>query len=155
LDAIADVLQTPVKFDGHPLGIRAVQLPGVQQRPRGNRAGMGERFMKTFGKPERLLNCDCERSDDTTVLQAFQMLSGEMMTRLLAEPENRLGRLLSGGAKDDAILEEFFLAALCRLPSRAEREHAQTILRRGGDRRTVWEDVVWGILNSKEFLLRR
>lgn len=155
LDAVAQVLQTPVKFDGQPLGVRAVQLPGVQQRPRGNRAGMGERFMKTFGKPERLLNCDCERSDDTTVLQAFQMLSGEMMTRLLAEPENRLGKLLATGAKDDAILDEFFLAALCRLPNKAEREHAQTILRRGNDRRTVWEDVIWGILNSKEFLLRR
>lgn len=155
LDMIAQVLQTPVKFDGQPLGVRAVQLPGVQLRQRGSRPGMGERFLKTFGKPDRLLNCDCERSDDTTVLQAFQMLSGDLLTKLLSEPENRLGKLLAAGAGDAAILEEFFLAALCRRPTAREQEQAVAIVQRSKDRRAAWEDVIWATMNTKEFLVRR
>lgn len=155
LDAIAQVLDTPVKFDGHPLGTRAVQLPGVQLRPRGYRPSMGERFMKTFGKPDRLLNCDCERTDDPSILQAFYMVSGEMMTKLLGEPNNRLGKLLAAGKSDLEILDEFFLAALCRPPSSMEKQVALRIVNRDRDRRAQWEDVLWAIMNTKEFLVRR
>src|SRR5262249_36063904 len=59
LDALAQVMQVPVKFEGQPLGTRAIQLPGVQPRQRGNKLGHGEKFLRTFGKPDRLLNCDC------------------------------------------------------------------------------------------------
>src|SRR5262249_55134598 len=114
LDALALVSGVPIKFTGQSDGVRAVQLPGVQTQPRGRRAGpgMSEKFMKTFGKPERLLSCDCERSNDTTVLQAFQMISGEMIGKLLHEPDNCVGKLLQSGKSDSEMLEELYLAAL-------------------------------------------
>jgi hypothetical protein len=157
LDAVAQVAGVPIKFAGQSDGMRAVQLPGVQLQPRGKRSGMGmsEKFMKTFGKPERLLSCDCERSNDTTVLQAFQMISGEMISKLLAEPDNRLGKLLQAGKSDAEMLDELYLAALCRYPTVRERQELLPRLSGAADRRSAWEDVLWALLNAKGFLLRR
>jgi hypothetical protein len=154
LDAISRVLEVPVKFDGYPAGVRAGQLPGAPQRPRG-RVGDAERFLRAFGKPDRLLNCDCERSDDTTLVQAFQMLTGEMLHEMLTEPGNRVGRLMKADKPDADVVEELFLAALARRPTAEERNGLQAYLKKAKDRRKALEDVAWGLVNAKEFLLRR
>jgi hypothetical protein len=155
LDAISQVLEVPVKFEGHPLGTRAGQLPGSQQRGRGSRVGDAERFLRAFGKPDRLLNCDCERSDDTTLVQAFQMTTGEMLHQMLAAPDNRIGRLLKAGKSDPEVVEELYLAALARRPTAGETSGLTAYLKRAKDRRAALEDVAWGLVNAKEFLLRR
>ena len=109
-------------FNGFPAGTRAGQLPGVgAQRPRGERATDGEKFLNAFGKPIRLLSCECERSDDTTLNQAFQLITGEMLNQLLTEPDNRLGKLLASGKTSETIIDELYLATLCRSPSLGER----------------------------------
>jgi hypothetical protein len=156
LDAYAHVLDVPLKFNGYPEGTRAGQLAAVSQYRRRNGAPTeSENFLKMFGKPERLLTCECERSDDATLVQAFRSISGEPLQSLLREPHNRLGRLLDLGASDESLLEEFYLAALCRSPSRPEREALLLRVRSAKDRRAAWEDLLWGLLNAKEFLLRR
>ena len=43
-------------------------MPGAQP---------GGSFLRTFGKPDRLLTCECERSESTTLAQAFQLINGE------------------------------------------------------------------------------
>jgi hypothetical protein len=155
LDAMARVAGTPIKFTGYPLGLRAGQLPGVRlTRPREQRTGNGERFMKLFGKPERLLSCECERSEDATLGQALQLITGELMNRLLSEPENRLGRLLAAGKTDREIVDELYLACLSRFPSDDEGRAVEARLAKAGDRRAAFEDLLWGLLNAKEFLLR-
>jgi hypothetical protein len=155
LDALAQVTGVPVQFRGYPLGMRANQVPAPPQSGRRGVEGMGERFLKTFGKPERLLTCECERNDDPGLLQAFQLITGELMNSLVREPDNRLGKLLSAGASDTAILEEFYLAALCRPPTATESKKLLAFVGGAKDRRAAWEDVLWALLNSKEFLLRR
>jgi hypothetical protein len=145
LDAISQVLEVPERFRHAPGSLRAAQLPGV--------AG-DVPFLKTFGKPERLLTCECERSESTTLAQAFQMINGPTVRRKLDATENRLARLLAAGAGDRAILDELYLAALSREPKPAERTAAMDYLRRARDRRAAWEDITWALLNSKEFLLR-
>jgi hypothetical protein len=155
LDAVAQVIGAPVKFDGQPSGTRAIQLPGVQPLARRGHAGMGERFMKAFGKPDRLLSCECERNDDVNIPQTLQMLTGDVVTRLLEEPNNRIGRLMAAGAGDRAIVDEFFLAALCRRPKPIEWEPILDYLRRMPDRRKALEDMAWALVNTKEFMVRR
>src|SRR5205807_2334071 len=72
LDAIAQVAGVPAKFRGYPLGLRAGQVPALRTpaRARDGGATSAEQFLKQFGKPERLLSCECERSEDTTLGQA-------------------------------------------------------------------------------------
>jgi hypothetical protein len=156
LDAVARVLEVPVEFNGQPRGLRAGQLPGVPAfQPRGTRMTDAEKFLHLFGRPERLLTCECERANDSTLGQAFQLISGELLNRMIAEPGNRLGRLLKEGKSNRVILDEFYLAALSRPPAPAEARALLAQVETGADRRAAWEDVVWGLLNSKSFLLRQ
>jgi hypothetical protein len=155
LDAFGRVLEAPVKFDGFPVGTRAGQLPDAQVGTRGVLPGGGPRFLKAFGKPDRLLSSECERGCDTTLVQAFQLITGGPLHEMLARPDNRLGRLIKARATDGAIVEEVYLAALCRPPSDRERAAALAVIASSKDRRSGLEDVAWGVLNAKAFLLRR
>jgi hypothetical protein len=156
LDAIAQVTGKAVRFNSYPLGMRAVQLPSLQDHA--NLAARpftdAERFLRIFGRPDRLLSCDCERAEDTTLVQSFQLITGQLVNDLLSAPDNRIGRLLAEGKSNEQIVEEFYLAALSRYPTPAEQSAAREILQRS-DRRQALEDIVWALLNSKEFVLRR
>jgi hypothetical protein len=155
LDAFSRALEAPVKFDGFPTGTRAGQLPDAQVGARGVLPGAGPRFLKAFGKPDRLLSCECERGDDTTLVQAFQLLTGGLLHQMLTRDDNRIGRLMAAGKDDAAIVEDLYLAALCRPPTDRELAAAVTLVGRSKDRRAGLEDLAWGVVNAKEFLLRR
>ncbi|MBN9518670.1 DUF1549 domain-containing protein, partial [bacterium] len=155
LDALVQVTGGSVRFAGYPAGLRANQVPAPPQTGRRFTSGMGDQFLKVFGKPERLLTCECERSDDPGLLQAFQMISGDVVNRLISDPDNRIGVRLAAGTPDATLLEEFYLSALCRRPTEAEGRRILAYLSAAPDRRAAWEDVLWALVNSKEFLLRR
>jgi hypothetical protein len=155
LDAFGRVLEAPVKFDGFRLGTRAGQLPDAQVGARGVLPGGGSRFLKAFGKPDRLLTSECERGCETTLVQAFQLISGGLLQQMLTRPDNRLGRLIKANVTDAAVVDELYHAALCRPPSDRERMAALAVISRAKNRRAGLEDVAWGVLNAKAFLLRR
>ena len=156
LDALVQVTGAPVKFAGYPAGLRAGQIPGIQAvRPREVRPTMADQFLKAFGKPDRLLSCECERTDTPTLGHAFQLISGPLLDDLLTRRDNRLGQLLAAGTSNAELVEEFYLAALCRPPTPRERQSAVDYLDRAKDRRAALEDLVWGLVNAKEFLLRQ
>jgi hypothetical protein len=121
---------------------------------RKERLGNGFKFLRTFGKPERLLSCDCERIDNTTTAQALQFLTGGLVNEAISAPDNRLGKMIQAGKSDGDIIDELFMTGLCRLPSNAERSALLTRVAQAPDRRAALEDVLWGLLNTKEFLLR-
>jgi hypothetical protein len=154
LDALAQVTGVPVQFRGYPIGLRANQVPAPPQSGRRSE-GMGERFLKVFGKPERLLTCECERNADPGLLQAFQLITGELSNAMIRNADNRVGKMLAAGKSDSEMLEEVYLAALCRKPTETEAKKLLSILSDAKDRRAAWEDVLWAVVNSKEFLLRR
>jgi hypothetical protein len=145
LDAIGQALDAPESFRGAPDAARAAQLPGVRQ---------AEGFLKAFGKPDRLLTCECERAESVTLAQAFQLINGPTVRSKLAARGNRIDKLIESGATDEAIVEELYLAALTRMPTETERAGVLAHLGRAADRRRGWEDVAWALVNSKEFLLR-
>jgi hypothetical protein len=145
LDAISQLVGVPERFPHAPGISRAAQLPG---------ASGGVAFLKTFGKPDRLLTCECERSESTTLAQAFQMINGETVRRKLEKSSNRIGMCVDAGKSDSELLDEVYLAALAREPTPSERTGVAAYVGRGRDRRKAWEDVVWALMNSKEFLLR-
>jgi hypothetical protein len=154
LDSIAQVTGTPLEFDGYPEVKRAGQLPSMPSLRRNQSFSGNFQFLKLFGKPERLLSCDCERSDNTTVGQALQLITGEAVNKALANPDNRLAKLPKDKKTLTQIIEELYLASLCRYPTPAERSALIGRIETG-DRRVFLEDVLWALLNSKEFQLRK
>jgi hypothetical protein len=155
LDALSQVTGVAAEFQGYPAGTRAAQLPGVQAtRTRRRRSSRDDQFLVLFGKPPRLLTCECERSTEATLGQAFQLVSGTTINALLAHVNNRLDRLLASGKSSTEIIEELFLWSLTRFPGPDESQAIVAYLDSAADRRAALEDVAWSLLNSKEFLLR-
>jgi hypothetical protein len=155
LDAVAGATGVSPRFEGFPAGTRAGQLPGVGAQSGKKIASEADKFMRQFGKPERLLSCDCERSEDTTLGQALQMITGQLVNKGVSDADNRLGKLLAAGKSNGTILEELYLATVCRLPNDRETGALLTRIEQAPDRRAALEDVLWALLNSKEFLLRQ
>ena len=155
LDAMAKAMDSRVKFPAYPLGIRAGEVPATpMERGRAN-ASAGTRFLKVFGKPDRLLTCECERNDDPGLLQAFQMMTGGLLHNIVREPDNLIGKMLATKASDSTVLDELYHSTLCRPPTDVEAQKLLKSIAEAEDRRAAWEDVAWALLNSKEFLLRR
>ncbi|MGH7139505.1 MAG: DUF1549 and DUF1553 domain-containing protein, partial [Pirellulales bacterium] len=147
LDALSQVTGTTPEFKGYPAGMRAVQLPGVRvPTSRRQRASRDDQFLTLFGKPPRLLTCECERSTESTLSQAFQLVSGPAINELLSERHNRLETLLASGKPSREIVEERFLSALARLPTPAESDALVSCLDGAADRRAALEDIAWGLL---------
>jgi len=156
LDCQSEVTGVPVRFYGYPPGLRAAQLPGaLAERKRDQKMSEVDTFLETFGKPPRLLTCECERSGDTTMGQAFQMISGPAINELLDDADNRLTKLLVSGKSDREQVEELYWTALTRSPTGKELSKAVTLLEKSKDKRRSLEDLAWAMLNSKEFVLRK
>ena len=155
LDAQSDVLDVPARFVGYDRGIRATQIPGVRKkRIRDAPPEFGDRFLMTFGKPERILACECERSAETTLKQTFVLLGAGLHERL-AEPGNRLARLAAAGQSDTETINELFWVALSRPPSDSESQAARQTIAAASTRAEGLQDVAWALLNAKEFIFRR
>ena len=113
LDAISQVLDVPDRFPGALCACAPASFPGC--RP-------GSPFLSVFGKPERLLTCECERNETTTLAQAFQMINGEVgPAEAGRRPATGSASCSRGTLPAESILEELYLAALCREPTPAER----------------------------------
>ena len=153
LDMQSDVLELPAAFAGFAPGIRAVQIPGVEKvRRRDKRPQAGDRFLRTFGKPQRILACDCERSNETHLKQVLGLVGAELDDRLKQSP--RLKRLAQSPESDRKILQELYLSALSRHPTEAELQKSLDVIAQVG-REAALQDIAWAILNAKEFLFRR
>jgi len=156
-DTLHQVAGVSAEFKGQPAGTRAAELPGARiEGRRGRRAQMSpDVFLSMFGKPPRLLTCECERSTDTSMGQAFFMISGPSVNELLTRSDNRLAALLDSGKSNRAVVEELYWTALTRAPGATELAKTVAHIEKAKDRRAGVEDVLWGLVNAKEFVLRR
>jgi hypothetical protein len=146
LDALSFATGVPEKFAEMPLGTRALQLPD---------ALVGSAFLDTFGRPARSTVCECERASEPNLAQALQMITGEGVNRKLSAPQNRIQQILQAGKSDKEAIEELYLVTLSRPPSQSEEALAKKAVLRATDRRTGLEDLLWVLLNRKEFITIR
>jgi hypothetical protein len=153
LDAQTHVLQVAPEFIGHKGEMRAGQLPGVVRDSRKRSAG--DRFLKSFGKPERLLSCTCERSDETTLSQAFMLICGDDVNQRLTSSSGRLQQLAKGKLTAAEQIDELFWLALSRAPTANEKKTLLTHLEKTDSRLVALQDISWVLLNAKEFIFRK
>ncbi|HUQ68854.1 MAG TPA: DUF1553 domain-containing protein, partial [Planctomycetaceae bacterium] len=147
LDAVADATGVPTEFKDHPAGTRALQLKDT---------AVASYFLDTFGRPERVLTCTCERSDEPSMTQVLHLANGKTLLGKLEAKEGRIAKLIADNADADRIGEELFLAALSRLPTTTEQAALTAALSEApaDDRRAILEDLFWSVLTSREFLFQ-
>jgi hypothetical protein len=142
-DAIAFATDTVEKYPGLPLGTRAIQLPD---------SGVKSFLLDTFGRPARQITCECERTTQPNIAQALHLLNGEFLNKKLADPKGRLETLLKVKKDVPAIVEELYLVTLSRLPRSEEIERARHWMSMAPTPREGWQDFLWALLNSREFM---
>ncbi len=145
LDAICQVTNVPETFAGLPPGTRAVSLADPPT---------DHYFLKIFGQPQREMACQCERSNESNLSQALQMINGPTVHGKLRADTGRIAIFAKENKPDDEVITTLYLSALSRKPTEAELAAAKRHIAAQSDRRLALEDVGWAILNSKEFLFQ-
>ena len=143
LDAIDQVTDSRTKHNNLPLGTRAIELPDAEYP---------NYFLNTFAKPRRVSVCECERAPDENLTQALHTLNGDTLASKLSDKKGRITRLLTAKTPADDIINELYLAALCRMPRPEEVTAAHEIVSQAGSPQEGYEDVLWALMNSKYFL---
>ena len=77
---------------------------------------------------------------------------GDTLTTKLADKNGRIARLISEKKSPEDIVQELFQAALCRPPSEAEVQTSIEYAKGSPTPQEGYEDVLWGLINSKYFL---
>jgi len=147
-DTIAFPGADRAKTDFYPPGTRAIQLYD---------SAIESYFLTAFGRNSREITCECQRSTEPSMVQVLHLSNGNTLNEKLAATENRIARWLQSGLSDAEIVDEFFLIALCRKASSAERERLVSVIAEYGaeQRRQAIEDACWSVLTSSEFIFNQ
>jgi hypothetical protein len=143
MDAVSSAAGARARFPDVPEGTAASQLVD----PHIGREG----FLDVFGRPPRESSCECERRSDFSLPQALNLVNGKTISDAVADPNGRVATLVLSGKGDEAIVDELYLAALGRLPTREEQVGGVTYLSNGAKGSRA-QDLLWALLNSKAFL---
>lgn len=153
-DAICQVTETSEKFQSIipepftylPAGHRSTQLSD------GN---IGTAFLELFGRPTRDTPYESERNLDTSLWQELYLINSDQLeNKITGSP--RLKRLLAANKPNDEIISEYYLATISRLPSNEEKQKANAYLAsHSANRAQAVGDLVWALLNTKEFMFIR
>ena len=154
-DAVNGLTKSGGGFAGLPTDTRAVQLPD-------NSFNASSYFLTVFGRPDSSSACECERSMDASLAQSLHLLNSRDIQDKLASNTGRAALLVADSRPDDEKLRELYLLAFARQPDTGElslaREHLlkQPKDKEGkvvqADARKAYEDVIWALFNTKEFL---
>lgn len=143
MDAVAQATGARPNFPEVPEDTLASQLPDPHVGKEG--------FLDLFGRSTRETACECERRTELSLPQALNLVNGATISEAVADPKGRVAKLVLSGRSEAAMVEELYLAALSRLPSKAESESGLAYLA-GGSRTGRAQDLLWALLNSKAFL---
>ncbi len=150
IDAISFITDVPSDYPSantpEIVAHQAMAMPGIPKGPG---------FLRTFGKPNRLLICECERSNQVSLVQSLSLANGGEVQGKISSDRNIIGQLLSDGSVPEAAIEEIFMRALARTPVEAEWLTFREMLVSQESPRRVLEDVLWAVINSKEFVMIR
>jgi hypothetical protein len=136
-----------------PAAAKAVEVAGGTGSERA-RASLQYAF-QIFGRPVRSpdVQCDCERDTRPTIVQTLFLANHPAVQEKIAAPAGRVASILKEFPTDERRIEEVFLWTLSRLPVESEREACTAYLKEAPTPERGLRDVLWGLLNTREFLL--
>jgi hypothetical protein len=145
LDALDAVAGAKTTFQGMPLGTRAVSLPD---------SGFSSYFLTVFGRPESTTACECERGQSANLAQSLHLLNSKEVQAKLADGAGRAALYATDAARPHKEkVEELYLVALSRVPTDDESSTAVAYLEsKQEELKAGYEDLIWALINSKEFL---
>lgn len=154
LDAYSFVLNAPSRFPGYPEDWRALQLPDSQ---------VASYFLDAFGRPERVITCECERQETPTLPQSLHMANGATLNNKLRQEGNIIDEFLDSNMTLRDMIIETFLRAYSRAPREDELSNLTMLAQEDKpwddmnrtEKRTALEDIFWALLASKEFLFNK
>ena len=144
-DSLVQSTGVPESINGAPGGFRAAQHPdGTTDND----------FLKLFGKPQRIDACECERDNGSNMMQALNMINGKTFLNRVKNPASRTSLLAKSKKTDAEIVIELYLWCIARTPTEKELKLGSEFLgEAGADRTTALQDLMWALLNSRDFLL--
>jgi hypothetical protein len=149
LDAINQVTGGQDKYSSSnaPRGVRTINLA-----PSRLRGGGPEYVLSIFGRPLRTQTCDCERASETGLAQALYLLNDREVNRKISDRKGRLAKLLKRRLTELEVIDELYLSTLSRFPRPEERQRAVAYLASSESRSAAMQDVMWSLLNVREFV---
>jgi Protein of unknown function (DUF1553)/Protein of unknown function (DUF1549) len=143
LDALNQATGSKAGFNGVGTNGRAVDLP---------HEGFGSYFLDTFDRPKRVTVCECERFTGATLSQVLLLANSEEIENKIAAGDGRIAKLMKDKRPLPAAIEELYLSALSRPPTDAEKNKTLSYVDQQSNKQQALEDVLWALLNSKEFM---
>lgn len=159
-DAIAGITDVPSVFnklvltDGstadtkaYPKGTRALQLSD---------SSVASYFLKTFGRNERAITCECERSGTPSMVQVLHLSNGSTLNDKLKSKDCSVTGLVAREKDPAKLVEHIYLQCLARFPTEREKDGLLAVLAEtpAKEKRQAIEDLYWALMTSREFLFQ-
>jgi len=150
-DAVCQVTDSPAGFGGLPQDRhaprRAIMLPDES---------FASYFLDVFGRPQRISACECERVSEANLAQALHLLNSEEVQGKLTRANGRADALVKDPRPDAEKISELFLWALAHKPAPDQLNMAlDHVARHAANKKLAYENILWALINTKEFLFNQ
>jgi hypothetical protein len=151
LDAVNQVTGSPSQFGGLPTDKfapnRAIMLPDES---------FTSYFLDVFGRPQRISACECERVSEANLAQALHLLNSDEVQNKLTRGGGRAEQLAQDKRPDAEKVTELFLWAFARKPTAEDMKVAvDHIAKNAKNKKVAYENIIWALINTKEFIFNQ
>ena len=143
LDALDKVSGVPTRYSGLPEQTRAVQLPDEDY---------SNEFLKLFGRPKRESACECERISQPSLSQSLFAMNNRFIIGKATASSGYSAKLAVDKRDEQQKLRELFMVAFAREPAAQELADAVKYVAAEKDKRKAYGNLLWALMNTKEFM---
>jgi hypothetical protein len=150
VDVLNAALGVEEKFTGPeaaPDGTKMVELGSSRLN------GSVAYALRIFGRPPRTTACDCERAMEPALPQTLFRMTDAAVLAKFTDAAGRARKLAAAKMSDEDLVEEAFLATLSRLPTKQQKADGVEHLKTAKTRAEGVTDLLWALVNTREFIL--
>jgi hypothetical protein len=109
--------------------------------------------LRIFGRPPRTTACDCERASEPALPQTLFRMTDQTVLAKFTDANGRAMQYGRSKLSDEALVDELFLSTLTRYPRADEKATALEHLKNSKSRQEAVTDLLWALVNTREFIL--